>query len=157
MAISASNPETRNNDESDHQIMAAKQMSLACSPSVPDNERLSEFLSLKYWNYNVVQYDEKTVDGFYDVYAIASNSTGQGEMPLLVDLQAISILDNAEYEVVLVNRSVDVQLQQLENKVYAISVECKVLGQGMYLNNLLQRLADLVLIEWVVQLLMPKR
>ncbi|KMS95140.1 hypothetical protein BVRB_011980 [Beta vulgaris subsp. vulgaris] len=143
MAISASDPEPRNDDESDHQIMAAKQLSLACSPSVPDNERLSEFLALKYWNYNVVQYDEKVVDGFYDVYAIASHSIAQGEMPLLVDLQAISILGNFDHEVVLVNRSIDVQLQQLENKVYAISVEFRVLGHGM-LNGLIQRLADLV-------------
>jgi len=48
MALSASDPETRNDEESD-QIKAAKQLSLACSPSVPDNERLSEFISLKYW------------------------------------------------------------------------------------------------------------
>lgn len=144
MAISASDPETRNNDESDQQIMAAKQLSLACSPSVPDNERLSEFVSLKYWNYNVVQYDEKVVDGFYDVYAITSHSVAQGEMPLLVDLQAISISSNVEYEVVLVNRAVDVQLQQLENKVYALSVECKVLGHVMSLDELIQRLANLV-------------
>ena len=48
MALSASDPETRNDEES-HQIKAAKQLSLACSPSVPDNERLSEFISLKYW------------------------------------------------------------------------------------------------------------
>lgn len=94
-------------------------------------------------NYNVVQYDEKVVDGFYDVYAIASHSIAQGEMPLLVDLQAISILGNFDHEVVLVNRSIDVQLQQLENKVYAISVEFRVLGHGM-LNGLIQRLADLV-------------
>ncbi|XP_021739006.1 probable serine/threonine-protein kinase SIS8 [Chenopodium quinoa] len=147
MAISASGSETRkdrNDDESDQQIMAAKQLSLACSPSVPDNERLSEFVSLKYWNYNVVQYDEKVVDGFYDVYAVTSHSVAQGEMPLLVDLQAVSISSNVEYEVVLVNRSIDAQLQQLENKVYAISVECKVLGHGMSLNDLIQSLANLV-------------
>ncbi|XP_074286924.1 putative serine/threonine-protein kinase SIS8 isoform X2 [Silene latifolia] len=145
MAISASTGHViRNDDESDCQIKAAKQLSLACSPSVPDNERLSEFISLKYWNYNVVQYDEKVVDGFYDVYAIASNSVSQGAMPLLVDLQAISILDDVEYEVVLVNRSIDAQLQQLENKVYALSVECRVLGDGLYLNGLIQRLASLV-------------
>ncbi|KAK9742015.1 hypothetical protein RND81_03G143300 [Saponaria officinalis] len=145
MAISASTDhEVRNDDDSDCQIKAAKQLSLACSPSVPDNERLSEFISLKYWNYNVIQYDEKVVDGFYDVYAIASNSVSQGAMPLLIDLQAISILDDVEYEVVLVNRSIDTQLQQLENKVYALSVECRVLGNGLYMNSLIQRLASLV-------------
>ena len=95
-------------------------------------------------NYNVIQYDEKVVDGFYDVFAIASHPTARGKMPLLVDLQKISIFSNVDYEVVLVNRLVDVELQQLENKVYAISVECKVLGPGMYLNGVIQRLADLV-------------
>ncbi|KAL9230381.1 hypothetical protein vseg_005743 [Gypsophila vaccaria] len=148
MAISASTgDEVRaevEDDECDCQIKAAKQLSLACSPSVPDNHRLSEFISLKYWNYNVVQYEEKVVDGFYDVYAIASNSMSQGAMPLLIDLQAISILDDVEYEVVLVNRSIDSQLQQLENKVYALSVECRVLGDGLFLNGLIQRLASLV-------------
>lgn len=49
MAISASGSENQIDDDSDKQIMAAKQLSLACSPSVPDNEKLSEFLSLKYW------------------------------------------------------------------------------------------------------------
>ncbi|CAO2818053.1 unnamed protein product [Amaranthus hypochondriacus] len=144
MAISASGSENQVDDDSDKQIMAAKQLSLACSPSVPDNEKLSEFLSLKYWNYNVIQYDEKVVDGFYDVFAISSHPTAQGKMPLLMDFQKISIFSNVDYEVVLVNRSVDVGLQQLENKVYAISVECKVLGPGMYLNGVIQRLADLV-------------
>lgn len=143
MALSASDPETSKDEESD-QIKAAKQLSLACSPSVPDNERLSEFISLKYWNYNVVQYDERVVDGFYDVYAIASHSIAQGEMPLLVDLQAISIFDDVEYEVVLVNRSIDLQLRQLENKAYAISVEYKFLGNGLFMNTLIQRIANLV-------------
>jgi len=91
-----------------------------------------------------VQYDERVVDGFYDVYAIASHSIAQGEMPLLVDLQAISIFDDVEYEVVLVNRSIDLQLRQLENKVYAMSVEYKFLGNGLFMNTLIQRIANLV-------------
>ena len=46
MALSASDP--WKDDESD-QIKVAKQLSLACSPSPPDDQGLSEFLSLKYW------------------------------------------------------------------------------------------------------------
>ena len=84
------------------------------------------------------------VDGFYDVYAITSGLVAQGELPLLVDLQAISILDNVEYEVVLVNHSIDSQLQHLEDKVYAISVESRVMGHGLSLNSLIQRIANLV-------------
>lgn len=141
MALSASDP--RKDDESD-QIKVAKQLSLACSPSTPDDQGLSEFLSLKYWNYNVVHYDEKVVDGFYDVFAITSGLVAQGELPLLLDLQAISILDNVEYEVVLVNHSIDSQLQHLGDKVYAISVQCRVMGQELSLNSLIKRIANLV-------------
>ncbi|PRQ32614.1 putative non-specific serine/threonine protein kinase [Rosa chinensis] len=34
-------------------------------------------------SHNVVDYNEKVVDGFYDVYGITSNSFRQGKMPLL--------------------------------------------------------------------------
>ncbi|GMH06954.1 hypothetical protein Nepgr_008794 [Nepenthes gracilis] len=140
LALSASDPETSKDTESD-QIKAVKQLSLGRQLSVADN---SEFQSRKYWNYNVVHYDEKVVDGFYDVYAISSNLVSHGEMPLLVDLQASPISDNVDNEVLLVNRTDDPQLQYLENKAQAISVECKVWGHELFLNALIQRIADLV-------------
>lgn len=142
LAISASDPSAKSEDTESVQIKAAKRMSLGYSPSVTaeEGETLVEFLSLRYWNYNFVNYDEKVMDGFYDVYGLTSNSITQGKMPLLVDLQAISITEKADYEVVLVNRSIDTKLQQLEERAYNISLECQISEQ----NGLIQKIADLV-------------
>lgn len=96
-------------------------------------------------SYNVVNYNDKVMDGFYDVYGITSNSVVQvqGKMPLLMDLQAVSILDNIDYEVVLVNRFVDPELQELEKKAYIMSLESRM-SDGFHLSGLIQKLADLV-------------
>lgn len=95
-------------------------------------------------NFNVVNYDEKVVDGFYDVYGILSNPNMQGKIPSLVDLQAISISDNADYEVVLVNRVVDHALQQLEREAVSIASECGAAELGPVVSGLIQKIADLV-------------
>ena len=95
-------------------------------------------------NYNFVNYDEKVMDGFYDVYGITSNSAVQGKIPLLLELQAISVSDNVEYEVILVNRGIDPALHGLEERAYAISVEHRVLEQGPIISGLIQRIADIV-------------
>ncbi|XP_015884450.3 probable serine/threonine-protein kinase SIS8 [Ziziphus jujuba] len=143
MAISASDPDARDDPES-AQIDAAKRISLGCSAAVTDSPALVDFLSLRYWNYNVVNYDEKVVDGFYDVYGVTSDSLAQGKMPLLVDLQAISVLDNIDYEVLLVNRMVDPELQRLEKRAYAISKESHVSRHGLVLSGLIQNIANIV-------------
>jgi sterile alpha motif and leucine zipper-containing kinase AZK len=95
-------------------------------------------------SYNVVNYHEKVMDGFYDVYGITSKLDTQGKMPLLVDLQAISISDNVDYEVILVNRLADLELQELENRACTISMECPVSEDGPILSGLIQKIADLV-------------
>lgn len=95
-------------------------------------------------SYNAVNYDEKIIDGFYDAYGITSHSVLQGKMPLLVDLQSISLLDNLDYEVILVNRLVDPKLQELENRVYTISVDCQHCELGPILSGLVQKIADIV-------------
>eukprot|EP00268_Persea_americana_P004618 TRINITY_DN1148_c0_g2_i4.p1 TRINITY_DN1148_c0_g2~~TRINITY_DN1148_c0_g2_i4.p1 ORF type:complete len:998 (+),score=218.27 TRINITY_DN1148_c0_g2_i4:146-3139(+) len=142
LAISAS--DDRDDPES-KQIKAAKRMSLGCSHAAPhDGETLVEFLSLRYWNFNVVNYDEKVVDGFYDVYGILSNPNMQGKIPSLVDLQAISVSDIADYEVVLVNRVVDHALQQLEREAVSIASECGAAELGPVVSGLIQKIADLV-------------
>lgn len=95
-------------------------------------------------NYNVVNYHEKVMDGFYDVYGITSKLDTQGKMPLLVDLQAISISDKVDYEVILVNRLVDLELQKLEKIACTIYRECQVSEHGLLLSGLIQKIADLV-------------
>ncbi|MCD9638311.1 hypothetical protein HAX54_022186 [Datura stramonium] len=95
-------------------------------------------------NYNVVNYDEKVMDGFYDVYGINSSAAIQGKMPLLVDLKAVSVLDNVDYEVILVNRAADIKLRQLEERVYFMSRECRALKKVPVTSFLVEKIADLV-------------
>ena len=95
-------------------------------------------------SYNFLNYDEKVMDGFYDVYAITSNSGMQGKIPPLLDLQAISVSDNVDYEVILVDRAVDPALHQLEETVYAMSLELQLLEQVPIISHLVQKIAHLV-------------
>ncbi|XP_070038634.1 putative serine/threonine-protein kinase SIS8 [Nicotiana tabacum] len=139
LAISVSDPNSREDPET-AQIKAAQEISLGCSPL----ENPVEFLSLRYWNYNVVNYDEKVVDGFYDVYGINSSGVVQGKMPLLVDLKAVSVLDNVNYEVILVNRAADMELRQLEERVYFMSRECRALKKVPVTSFLVEKIAELV-------------
>lgn len=105
---------------------------------------LNNFHVLFMQTYNVVNYDEKVLDGFYDVYGITPSSVVPGKMPLLVDLQAISISDNVDYEVISVNRLVDPDLQQLEQKAAALYIECGAFELGPILSGLIQKIADIV-------------
>ncbi|XP_047319860.1 probable serine/threonine-protein kinase SIS8 [Impatiens glandulifera] len=137
LAISVSDPDSR--EDPDATLMnVAKQISLACSPS----ETLVDSLSLQYWSYNFVNYDEKVMDGFYDVYGLSSGS--QQKIPMLLDLQAISVSNNVDCEVTLVNRPIDPFLLQLEERAYQISLECQLLGKAPFLDGLIQKIAGLV-------------
>ncbi|RAL37980.1 hypothetical protein DM860_000674 [Cuscuta australis] len=139
LAISVSDPDSREDPET-AQIKAAQQISLGCSPS----ETSSEFLSRRYWSYNVVNYDEKVMDGFYDVYGFNSNAVVQGKMPLLADLEAISVSEDFNHEAILVNRATDAELLQLEERVSFIFRECQASKKLPLTNILVQRIADLV-------------
>ncbi|BFG18147.1 hypothetical protein CerSpe_044210 [Prunus speciosa] len=143
LAISASDPDSRDDPDS-AQIDAAKRISLGCPATVTDTQAPFEILSLRYWSQNVVDYNEKVVDGFYDVYGMTSNSLRQGKMPLLVDLQAVSVSDNVDYDVILVNRLVDPELQQLEKRAYTVSLESRISQHGVLLSGLIQKIADIV-------------
>ncbi|KAL2517859.1 Serine/threonine-protein kinase CTR1 [Abeliophyllum distichum] len=140
LAISVSDQGPNDGDPETAQINAAKQISLGCSPA----QSLSEFLSLRYWSCSVVNYDEKVIDGFYDVSGINSNLVVQEQMPSLLDLEAMSVLDSVGYEVVLVNRVVDRDLQKLEEKVYIMSMECHAFDAGLKTSFLVQRIANLI-------------
>ncbi|KAL3586830.1 hypothetical protein D5086_013697 [Populus alba] len=144
LAISASDPDSIQDAES-AQIDAAKRISLRSSPVVPvnDADSLAESLSLRYWSYSVVNYNEKVMDGFYDVCGVTSNSVIQGNMPFLVDLQAISVSDDVDYEVIMVNRFVDAELRELEKRAYIISMESRF-SDGLVSSGLIQKIADVV-------------
>ncbi|KAK4491001.1 hypothetical protein RD792_001722 [Penstemon davidsonii] len=140
LAISVSDPGQNRVDSETVQIDAAKQISLGCSPT----QSLPEFLSLRYWSYNVVNYDEKVIDGFYDVCGVDSNVLVQAKMPSVLDLETVAVLDDVGYEVVLVNRAVDMELRQLEERVYLMSMEYRASGRGLNTSFLVQKIADLI-------------
>ncbi|MED6216270.1 hypothetical protein PIB30_005858 [Stylosanthes scabra] len=104
LAINASDPDVHKDPES-AQIDAAKQISLGYEASLSDTQGLVQFQSLRYWNYNVIGYEEKVMDEFYDVYGITSNLTEWEKMSLLVDLQTTHISRNLDCEVIVVNRT----------------------------------------------------
>ncbi|RDX80324.1 putative serine/threonine-protein kinase SIS8, partial [Mucuna pruriens] len=143
LAISASDSDRHDTAES-AQIDAAKQISLGYSASLTDTQALVQFQSLRYWNYNVIGYDEKVMDGFYDVYGVSSNLVERGKMPLLVDLQTAPVSGDVDCEVILVNHVVDLELNQLERKACSLVEECCVSELGLVLSGLLQKLADVV-------------
>ncbi|XP_057775869.1 serine/threonine-protein kinase EDR1-like [Salvia miltiorrhiza] len=140
LAISVSDPGQNCVDPETAQINVAKQISLGCAPS----QNLSEFMSLRFWSCNVVNYDEKVIDGFYDVCGIDSTLAVPKKMPSLMELKAISPLEDMGCEVVLVNRADDVELRKLEERVYYMSVESHALDKTLSTSFLIQKIADLI-------------
>ncbi|CAI9093676.1 OLC1v1029234C2 [Oldenlandia corymbosa var. corymbosa] len=139
-SASASASESPEDPETTAQIKAAKQISLSCSPS----QTLVDFQSLRYWNYDVVNYNEKVIDGFYDVYGTNANLLARGEMPSLVELRSIPALGNVDYEVIIVDRTTDLELQRLEEKAHLINREFQALRMGALLGFFVRKIADIV-------------
>lgn len=94
-------------------------------------------------NYNSLGYDDKILDGFYDLYGVLNEST-LGRMPSLVDLQGTSISDAVAWEAVLVNRSGDSNLLKLEDKALEIAVKLRSDPRVSQQSDLVRNLAVLV-------------
>ncbi|KAF9622615.1 hypothetical protein IFM89_032514 [Coptis chinensis] len=130
-----------NNDIDKDQIRAATLLSLT-----PINNRINsrrdvgidsaESLSRRYWDYNVLDYMEKVVDGFYDIYGLPTDC--QGKMPSLADIQTNH--GDPSFEVVTVNRAIDPALVELEQVAHCIALDCPSTNVEL----LVQRLADIV-------------
>ncbi|XP_027362973.1 serine/threonine-protein kinase EDR1 isoform X2 [Abrus precatorius] len=139
LAISASNSEFRDDPEKD-QIHAATLLSLGGHriDSTRGKDDVAEALSRQYWEYNVLDYEEKVIDGFYDVYGLYNDSAMQGKMPSLTDLEANP--GGSSFEVVIVNRAIDPALEELIQIAHCIALDCPVTEVGI----LVQMLAELV-------------
>ncbi|EMS51788.1 hypothetical protein TRIUR3_18072 [Triticum urartu] len=72
-------------------------------------------------DYNFLDYNEKVIDGFYDVFGLSAGSSGQGKIPSLAELQ-MSIGDLG-YEVIVVDYKFDNALQEMKEVA-----ECCLLG-----------------------------
>lgn len=131
MAISASNSEIQDGNElDDHAIKKCD--------TVGEDVGAAEAMSRRYWDYNVVDYDEKILDGFYDIYGFSVNSTNHKKMPSFVDLQ--TSIGDLGYEVIIVNHAVDPTLVELEQIVKCISLDFKEAD----VEFLVQRISELV-------------
>lgn len=86
----------------------------------------------------MLDYEEKVVDGFYDVYGLSTDSSMQGKMPSLEELEANA--GNSNFEVVVVNQAVDPALEELVQIAQCVALDCPVTDVGV----LVQRLAELV-------------
>ncbi|KAI3977016.1 hypothetical protein MKX01_008874 [Papaver californicum] len=122
------------------QIEAVKQISLgACHPE----NTPAEVIAYRYWNYNALGYDDKIMDGFYDLYGVLAESTSE-KMPSLVDLQGTPMSDIICWEAVLVNRGADANLLKLEQKALVMAVQSRSESSGLVDSELVRKLASLV-------------
>ncbi|XP_020104386.1 serine/threonine-protein kinase EDR1 [Ananas comosus] len=138
LAISASNSDYRGDPDGD-QIRAAQLLSLGSHRIDQDREvGTAESLSRRYWDYNVLDYHERIIDGFYDIFGFSPESSRQGKMPSLVDLQ--TSIGDLGFEVIIVNRSIDTALVELEQIAQCISLDCPVAETAL----LVQRISELV-------------
>lgn len=140
MAISASSSNSEDFSEKD-QIRAATLLSLNNRRSDLGRDKAdvaAEVLSRQYWEYNVLDYEERVVDGFYDIYGLSTDPSTQGKLPSLAHLE--SNLGNSGFEVVIVNRTIDHALEELVQVAQCIALDLPATDVGI----LVQRLADLV-------------
>lgn len=86
--------------------------------------------------YNLLDYEEKVVNGFYDV--LSTDSAVQGKIPSLSDIEAS--FGSSGFEVVMVNMTVDPALEELVQIAQCIA-DCP----GTEVRVLVQRLAELVM------------
>ncbi|XP_038972019.1 probable serine/threonine-protein kinase SIS8 isoform X2 [Phoenix dactylifera] len=122
------------------QIEAVKQISLgSCAPE----NTPAEVMAYRYWNYNALSYDDKILDGFYDLYGILVASSSV-KMPSLVDLQGMPVSDSISWEAVLVNKAEDADLLKLEQKALMMTLESRSESSNFAASVLVQRLAILV-------------
>lgn len=78
------------------------------------------------------------MDGFYDMYALFTETAKLGKMPCLTDLE--DNLGSSGFEALLVNRTVDPALEELIQVAQCIALDCPVSEVAV----LVQRLAELV-------------
>ncbi|XP_059453116.1 probable serine/threonine-protein kinase SIS8 isoform X2 [Corylus avellana] len=122
------------------QIEAVKQISLG---SCALDNTPAEVVAYRYWNYNSLSYDDKILDGFYDLYGVMTESTSE-RMPSLVDLQGTPVSDTITWEAVLVNRAADANLLKLEQRALELAVESRSNSLVFVGSNLVRTLAILV-------------
>ncbi|KAK6127737.1 hypothetical protein DH2020_038513 [Rehmannia glutinosa] len=129
------------------QIEAVKQISLgSCPPENTPAEVVActdiGFIHASQ-NYNALSYDDKILDGFYDLYGILTESTSS-RMPSLVDLQGTPVSDDISWEAILVNREADTKLLNLEQTALEMASSLRSHSVNFVTHSMVQKLANLV-------------
>ncbi|XP_062228548.1 probable serine/threonine-protein kinase SIS8 isoform X3 [Phragmites australis] len=122
------------------QIEVAKQISLG---SCPLQSSPAEVVAFRYWSFNALSYDDKILDGFYDICA-TGDKPALLTIPSLMELQALPFSHGAKTEAVLVNRAQDSKLVALEQKAFIMAVELHLKYSEFVGHALVQTLANLV-------------
>lgn len=122
------------------QIEVAKQISLG---SCPLRSPAAEVLAFRYWSFNALSYDDKILDGFYDIWVIGGKSA-EPTIPSLVELREQPFSHGAKTEAVLVNRAQDSELVELGQKALVMAVDFRSQTSHHVGRVLIQRLAILV-------------
>ncbi|KAJ1258726.1 hypothetical protein BS78_10G097900 [Paspalum vaginatum] len=122
------------------QIEVVKQISLG---SCPLQSSPAEVVAFRYWSFNALSYDDKIMDGFYDICATGDEPTLL-TIPSLMELQALPFSHGAKTEAVLVNRALDSELVALEQKAFIMAVEFRSKNSEFVGHTLVQTLANLV-------------
>ncbi|KAM0848737.1 hypothetical protein ACQ4PT_054168 [Festuca glaucescens] len=143
LAISASDPAGLVDPDS-VQMRAAERISLGGLAAAPGDRTTMEALSARYWNHNVVGYDEKLSDGFYDVCGAPMDPGFQLKFPSLSTLRAVPAGRDVAYVAVLVNRERDPVLKRLEGRAVAIAAQIRAQRGGLASAELVQKIAGLV-------------
>ncbi|WOK97867.1 serine/threonine-protein kinase EDR1 [Canna indica] len=138
LALSVSNSDFRADCDGD-QIRAAKILSMGNHSIALQEDGSPDSLSRRYWDYGVLDYDEKVVDGFYDIFGLSDNSTNQAKMPSISDLQTSN--GGLGFEAIIVNRAIDPALVELEQVAQCILLDHLVFKTGL----LVQKLSELVM------------
>lgn len=94
------------------------------------------YVGFVHQEYNVLDYEEKVMDGFYDVLSISP--AVRGKMPSLTDLETNPA--SSGFEAVIVNQAIDPALEELVQVAQCIALDCPATDVGI----LVQRLAELV-------------
>ncbi|XP_076935052.1 putative serine/threonine-protein kinase SIS8 [Bidens hawaiensis] len=123
------------------QIEAVKQISLGSCGN--NNNTPAEIVAFRYWNYSALSYDDKILDGFYDLYGVLTGPTSS-KMPSLLDLQATPVSDYVTWEAVIVNKASDSKLLGLEQTALEMAVKSMSESVNFAGQTLVQTLAVLV-------------
>ncbi|CAI9102465.1 OLC1v1000744C1 [Oldenlandia corymbosa var. corymbosa] len=102
------------------------------------DDAAADLLSRQYWDYSVLDYGEKVVEGFYDVFSLSMDPSIRGRMPSLTDIEANP--GGSDFEVVIVNWTIDPDLQELIHVAQCIKLDYPTTNIGL----LVQRVAELV-------------